>query len=278
PPPSTSPRKQSTVTNNSSKSQTTTNSNKSVKESFNYFEIAAKTSEPLGSPRKTSSNPSSPASSIKKSYINQSSHIHNLTPTTSRSSLSSTAASHNKTNCTVIDGRVYLKEQSTKSFMLPCDDDEADRLTTLHYILKTMFQWNFISPIHELLSSEKKYKVLDIGCGPGTWILEMSTEYPASDFYGIDGCSLFPTSIKPSNANFQVHDILKGALPFGDEMFDFIYMRSLMLYLSPTDLSHLLSEVYRVMKPGAYLEVVDTNYTIRRAGPLSNSLINTECK
>lgn len=98
------------------------------------------------------------------------------------------------------------------------------------------------------------------------------------DFYGIDECSLFPTSIKPANAHFQIHDILKGPLPFEDEMFDFVYMRSMMIYLLPEELATLLSEIHRVMKPGAYLEVVDTNYTIRRAGPLSNSIINTECK
>ncbi|RCH87911.1 hypothetical protein CU098_008333 [Rhizopus stolonifer] len=278
PPPSTSPRKQSTVTTDSSKSQNTNGSNKSAKENINYFEVAAVTSEPLTSPKKPSSNPSTPASSIKKSYINSASHIHQLTPTASRSSTSSTIRSQNKANSMVVDGRAYLKDHVTKSFMLPCDDDEADRLMTLHYILKTMFQWNFISPVHELLSSEKKHKVLDIGCGPGTWILEMATEYPNAEFYGMDECSLFPTSIKPGNANFQIHNILKGPLPYEDESFDFIYMRSMMLYLSPADLSNLLSEVYRIMKPGAYFEVVDTNYTIRRAGPLSNSIINTELK
>lgn len=52
----------------------------------------------------------------------------------------------------------------------------------------------------------------------------------------------------------------------------------MMIYLLPEELATLLSEIHRVMKPGAYLEVVDTNYTIRRAGPLSNSIINTECK
>jgi hypothetical protein len=31
----------------------------------------------------------------------------------------------------MIDGRAYLKDHTTKSFMLPCDDDEADRLMTL---------------------------------------------------------------------------------------------------------------------------------------------------
>ncbi|KAG1405042.1 hypothetical protein G6F58_010086 [Rhizopus delemar] len=239
--------------------------------------IAAVTTEPTA-PKKSNSNPSTPASSIKKSYIHSASHIPQLTPTASRSSIATHSSNRSQSNSVTIDGRAYLRDHTTKSFMLPCDDDEADRLMTLHYILKTMFQWNFISPVHELLVSEKKHKVLDIGCGPGTWVLEMATEYPNSEFYGIDECALFPTSIKPGNAHFQIHNILKGPLPFESESFDFIYMRSMMLYLSPTELSNLLSEIYRIMKPDAYLEVVDTNYTIRRAGPLTNSIVNTELK
>lgn len=33
---------------------------------------------------------------------------------------------------------------------------------------------------------EKDLNVLDAGCGPATWLLELSTEFPASQFYGFD--------------------------------------------------------------------------------------------
>jgi ubiquinone/menaquinone biosynthesis C-methylase UbiE len=55
-------------------------------------------------------------------------------------------------------------------------------------------------------------------------------------------------------------------------------MRLMILYFTPEELSHLLTEISRVMKPGGYFEVVDTNYTIRHAGPLSNKLVNQDCK
>ncbi|ORE03395.1 S-adenosyl-L-methionine-dependent methyltransferase [Rhizopus microsporus var. microsporus] len=277
-------RKESTHT--SSARSHTSNSNKSVKDTSNYFEMAAVAHEPSLLSKTSSPRGTTPASSIKKSYTQSSSQMYQLTPTSSRSSSTKTINTQtekkkppsNVSDHLMIDGRTYSKNHASKNFMLPCDDDEADRLMTMHYILKAMFQWNFISPIHESFSSGEKLKVLDIGCGPGTWIMEMATEYPNSDFYGLDECSLFPASIKPANAHFQIHDILKGPLPFEDEMFDFVYMRSMMIYLLPEELATLLSEIHRVMKPGAYLEVVDTNYTIRRAGPLSNSIINTELK
>jgi hypothetical protein len=55
-------------------------------------------------------------------------------------------------------------------------------------------------------------------------------------------------------------------------------MRSMILYFTPEELSNLLTEISRVMKPGGYFEVVDTSYTIRNAGPLSNKIVNIDCK
>lgn len=71
--------------------------------------------------------------------------------------------------------------------------------------------------------------------------------------------------------------MLKG-LPFKDNEFDFVYMRLMMIYFTPEELSNLLHEISRVMKPGGYFEVLDTNYTIRSAGPISNKLVNSERK
>ncbi|KAG1455829.1 hypothetical protein G6F46_001400 [Rhizopus delemar] len=286
PPPARKPSSATASSHSSTPSSSvgTTVTQKSSKTAhINFFEVAAITPEPLPQPKKSSSNSPStrtPASSIQKSYTQTSSLFNTITPTTSRSSNTSSSlhCTLAKSNCLMIDGRKYYKNHALNRFMLPCDDEEADRLTALHYILKVMFQWNFISPVHDLLASEKKHRVLDIGCGPGTWTLEMATEYPNADFYGIDECPIFPTTIKPPNAHFQTHNILKGPLPFENEQFDFIYMRSMMLYLSPVELSNLLSEIHRIMKPGSYFEVIDTDYTIRRAGPLSNSIINTELK
>lgn len=93
----------------------------------------------------------------------------------------------------------------------------------------------------------------------------------------MDDCPLFPTSIKPGNSHFKLHNVLKG-LPFKDNEFDFIHMRLMILYFTPEELSKLLGEISRVMKPGGYFEVVDTNYTVQNAGPISNKLVNSECK
>ncbi|KAI8342782.1 S-adenosyl-L-methionine-dependent methyltransferase [Chlamydoabsidia padenii] len=177
-----------------------------------------------------------------------------------------------------LNGRRYINKSEYK-YLLPCDEDESDRLIVLHYLLKDAFGTNFISPVTSLLKGTidqvERPKVLDIGTGAGTWILELATEYTEADFYGIDIATMYPTTIKPGNANFQQHDILKLSLPFDDESFDFIYMRQMMTSLTKSQLVRFLTEITRVLKPNGYLEIVDVECQIQRAGPATSSLINT---
>ncbi|KAI8638158.1 hypothetical protein BD408DRAFT_394526 [Parasitella parasitica] len=269
---------------------------------INFFEIAATTAQPARSIHSNSSSKSSikAASTNKNSSLYPSSSQHSrekkgaASPKdsfTASSIASTTVQLENmsiKTSKTdlvadafeyvILHNRRYWKGHGTQNFMLPCDDDESDRLMTMHYILKATFQGNFTAPVYNMLeNSNTKTKVLDIGCGSGTWILEMATEFPNAEFYGIDDCPLFPNHIKPNNSHFRLHDVLEG-LPYPDSEFDYVHMRMMIYYFSPEELSQLMSEISRIMKPGGYFEIVDTNYTVRHAGPVSNKAINIDLK
>ncbi|KAI9015266.1 S-adenosyl-L-methionine-dependent methyltransferase [Phycomyces nitens] len=179
-----------------------------------------------------------------------------------------------------IDGRRYVN-QPKATYVLPFDDDESDRLIVMHFLLKHAFEGNCMAPVTSVLQmgylEKQRPSVLDIGCGPGTWVLEMATEYPNAgkcNFYGIDLCPMFPTAIKPTNANFQQHDIFKGPLPFKDNSFDFIYMRTMLICMTKDNISHILTEMSRILKPGGYFEILDVEYRIQRPGPISETLIN----
>lgn len=71
---------------------------------------------------------------------------------------------------------------------------------------------------------EHGIKVLDIGCGPGKWTLEMAKDFPASRFTGTDRAPVFPKSSPYSNCRFLQADTLKG-LPFADNTFDYVFQR-----------------------------------------------------
>ncbi|KAI8876285.1 hypothetical protein K501DRAFT_308601 [Backusella circina FSU 941] len=183
-----------------------------------------------------------------------------------------------------LDGRPYITSHHPGFFVLPCDADESDRMVILHFFIKFAFNGNFVSPIVQSLRMTQRInvkadrpKVLDIGCGAGTWILEMGSEYPSADFHGIDIRTMFPSTIKPPNTHFTKYNFFKN-LPYQDNTFVFIRMQLVLLFATQSELLHLLSEIYRTLKPGGYFELLDCEYQIHRPGPLSDNLINHTCK
>lgn len=65
-------------------------------------------------------------------------------------------------------------------------------------------------------------EVLDVCCGPATWLCETSLEYPNCRFTGIDMCSLWPQVIRPVNLTFTEANVLQG-IPYPDKTFG-LYM------------------------------------------------------
>ncbi|KAG0192846.1 hypothetical protein DFQ28_007456 [Apophysomyces sp. BC1034] len=143
----------------------------------------------------------------------------------------------------------------------PCvlsqDDDEQDRTVAQHYILRTAFEGDFSAPVRQAL--DKGCVVLDVGCGPGTWTMEMSTEFPNSTFIGIDHQSFFPREIKPKNCLFRSCDVTQLPLPFPDNSIDYIFQRDLNWGLLAHMWSPLVKEYLRILKPGGWLELMEAD-------------------
>lgn len=177
------------------------------------------------------------------------------------------------------NGRRYMVSPAHR-FYLPCDDEEVDRIVILHFCIKYAFNGNIVAPVIQSLrvkpNQNDKYstRVLDVGCGPGTWILEMASEFPFTEFHGIDIRTMFPTTIKPSNAKFIQHDFLQSNLPYEDNSFEFVRMRLMLVFITEQQFFHLLSEVRRILKPDGYFEILDCEYQIHRPGVLCNKILN----
>ena len=98
--------------------------------------------------------------------------------------------------------------------------------------------------------------VLDLGCGPGEWVLEMAQRYPASLFTGIDISELMTSYARHcaqerqiSNARFQVMDV-RQPLAFPTASFDLVHARFISGFLSVTTWPVLLRDCFRVLRPG----------------------------
>ncbi|KAG0742941.1 hypothetical protein G6F62_007035 [Rhizopus arrhizus] len=164
-----------------------------------------------------------------------------------------------------VNGRRHHDDDEV-SYVLPNDDDESDRIHQQHWILQYIFQCNFHAPLHPSL--EQGITVLDSACGPATWTLEMAKTFPNSSFYGIDISSVFPENIKPSNIEFLTGNIAKS-IPFEDNTFDYIHQRLVIVGLTEVDWQKNLAELYRVLKPGGYIELVEPVVELEHCGPLT---------
>ena len=96
--------------------------------------------------------------------------------------------------------------------------------------------------------------VLDAWCGAGTFLLDLSNEYPLTEFIGIDHTKLFPTTIKPNNLNFIHARILEG-LPFQEGVFDFAHINIVEPRYNADQFNFIVEELIRVTKTGGYVEV-----------------------
>ncbi|KAI8974680.1 S-adenosyl-L-methionine-dependent methyltransferase [Pilobolus umbonatus] len=175
-------------------------------------------------------------------------------------------------NFQFIAGRRFNNDEDV-AYLLPNDNDEADRLHQQHWIIRYSFQCNYHSPIKKQL--QEGIQVIDAGCGPATWTFEMAETYPNSKFYGIDVSFVFPEAIKPPNVDLQICNVSKE-LPFDENSIDFFHQRLLVAALSKCDIQAGLKNAYKVLKPGAYIELVEPNLNgFESVGPVCANMQST---
>ncbi|CAG8795468.1 23356_t:CDS:2, partial [Dentiscutata erythropus] len=135
----------------------------------------------------------------------------------------------------------------------------GDRLALQHHIFKYIWQSNFSAPVNEKL--ETGAMVLDFGCGTATWLIDLSSQYPKSTFFGVERPSSVLRNLTlsvPSSVSLQYCDIL-SKLPFEDETFDFIYVRFMASEIPNNKFKDIINELTRILKIDGYLEIMDVD-------------------
>ncbi|CAG8471677.1 16859_t:CDS:10 [Acaulospora colombiana] len=165
----------------------------------------------------------------------------------------------------------YMELFSTKDSSQPMDE----RMQLGNYIMRELWNGSFSSPIKDLLTNGGA-KVLDVGCGTGTWMFEVAADYQKSRYIGVDMVQLFPTGAIPFNVKFIKENLLDG-LPFEDESFDFVHAQYLIFDIKEVEWEEFVyKELIRVLKPGGWLEISDPEFRISKAGKTTQKFLKTE--
>lgn len=105
--------------------------------------------------------------------------------------------------------------------------------------------------------------VLDIACGPGTWILETAEQFPSKKFMGIDISERMIQFARAQavtnnlhNTDFVEMDILQP-LNLPDASFDLVNARFLISVLQRDRWPSFLAECKRVLRPGGMIRLTE---------------------
>lgn len=115
--------------------------------------------------------------------------------------------------------------------------------------------------IHGSLSFAPRARVLEAGCGVGAQTVQLARRHPSTHFVALDRSAASIDIAKQrlasySNVQFQIGDITE--LPFDDAAFDAAFVCFVLEHLA--DRSSALSELQRVLKPGARLHVFEGDH------------------
>ena len=107
-------------------------------------------------------------------------------------------------------------------------------------------------------------RVLDIGCGPGSFAFVLSSIRPSCTIFGIDiakgQIDFAEKNILPiaKNSHFRIFD--GNNIPFDDSSYDVVTLIEVIEHLSLKTAGRLLEEAYRILRPSGKLIITTPNY------------------
>lgn len=123
-------------------------------------------------------------------------------------------------------------------------------------------------------------RVLDVGCGPGNWLIEAAKTYPhMSLLVGVDVSNPSIAYAREQAAIAQVSDRVEFhamdallMLEFPNNYFDLVNQRLASSWIRTWDWPKLLSEYKRVCRRGGVIRITEFDYNLESSSPALNRL------
>lgn len=150
--------------------------------------------------------------------------------------------------------------ERTDTYLLdPEDTAEMTRLSIQDRLVTKSMGGTFSEHENQLPPDIKR--VLDVGCGPGGWVMDVAYEYPDIQVVGLDISTKMIDYAKAraqaegrANASFLVVDATKS-LPFPDGFFDLVNGRYMVGFIKRELWPAVIQEFDRVTRPGGIIRL-----------------------
>ncbi|KAJ3733115.1 S-adenosyl-L-methionine-dependent methyltransferase [Lentinula guzmanii] len=160
------------------------------------------------------------------------------------------------------------------AYILPANEPERERLDQQsRFMTKAVFGGKLISTQTNISPGDE---ILESATGTGIWLLDLARELPTPvSLTGIDISSrLFPTNY-PSNVTFSSQSVTSLPESWSNK-FNLINQRLLTGALTKEQWPNALSELYRVLKPGAWIQLMETGPTPKMySGPKMRRMVDS---
>jgi ubiquinone/menaquinone biosynthesis C-methylase UbiE len=120
--------------------------------------------------------------------------------------------------------------------------------------------------------------VLDLGCGTGTLAIMAKQAQPSAEVIGLDAdpdmlkAARYKSAERKAHVKFDVG--FTNELPYSDASFDRVMSSIMIHHLKTPDKEATAREVFRVLKPGGQLHIIDFGKPHTRYGKLLGPLLH----
>ncbi|KAF1799294.1 S-adenosyl-L-methionine-dependent methyltransferase, partial [Mucor lusitanicus] len=141
-----------------------------------------------------------------------------------------------------------------------------------HYLLKRIWQGIYRADLKD------PEMIVNWCCGIGLWDMEMAALFPDAKVVGVDYKEATLSNLQHGIPNLEfrfavIHDTYTGLESFEDDSVDFVILRDTWLMNAPVwKWDNLLKAIYRILKPGGWIEVEEHSLVIESEGPCSRKL------